>query len=231
MEKSTKQFFDSMVGEYNHAIEICVPRYDEMLWAIVYYLPSGWNPQNILELGSGSGNLSELIVKRFPHADLCLIDQSEKLLNTCRSRLRRYNGIQYVHGDIRTMKFEPQTFDLVVSSIAIHHLVNKEKFKLLSNIYQWLRPGGILAFSDQFAGATHDLYQKHIKQWQREAFAQGMDQKGWEQWMDHQRAHDFHVPLHVQTRWIQQIGYESVDCTWRYLLWTVLQAQKPLEQV
>ena len=67
MEKKAKQFFDSMVGEYDHAIELCVPRYDEMLWAIMYYLPSGWKPQNILELGCGSGNLSEFGVRRpFP---------------------------------------------------------------------------------------------------------------------------------------------------------------------
>ena len=96
MENQTKQFFESMVGEYNHAIELCVPRYDEMLWAIMYYLPSCWKPVNILELGCGSGNLSELVAQTFPHAKLCLIDQSEKFLSSCSSRLRKYKSIQYL---------------------------------------------------------------------------------------------------------------------------------------
>ena len=124
------------------------------------------------------------------------------------------------------MKLEPQTFDLVVSSIAIHHLLDKEKYDLFDNIHHWLRPGGVLAFSDQYAGTTQDLYQKHIKQWQQEAFDRGLGQKDWDQWMEHQQEHDFHVPLHIQIQWLQQIGYGSVDCTWRYLLWTVLHAQK-----
>lgn len=226
MEKKAKQFFDSMVDEYDQAIELCVPRYDEMLWAILYYLPSGWKPLNILELGCGSGNLSELVAKTFPHANLCLIDLSEKFLSSCRLRLRKYKTIQYIHGDFSELKFEPQSFDLVVSSIAIHHLIDNEKLELFRKIHQWLRPGGVLAFSDQYAGTTNDLYQKHIKQWQQEAFARGLGQKEWEHWMEHQKAHDFHVPLHIQIQWIQQIGYASVDCTWRYLLWTVIHAKK-----
>ncbi|MGB0909140.1 MAG: class I SAM-dependent methyltransferase [Nitrospirales bacterium] len=226
MEKKSKQFFDSIVEGYDQAIELCVPRYDEMLWAIVYYLPSGWKPLNILELGCGSGNLSELVAKMFPRANLCLIDQSEKFLSSCRSRLQKYKTIEYIHADFSEMKFEPSTFDLVVSSIAIHHLLDTEKFNMFNNIHRWLRPGGVLAFSDQYAGATNDLYQKHIKQWKQEAIDQGLGQKKWKQWMDHQKEHDCHVPLHTQIQWLQRIGYASVDCTWRYLLWTVLHSQK-----
>ncbi len=44
--------------------------------------------------------------------------------------------------------------------------------------------------------------------------------------MDHQRDHDFHDPLHSQMDWLQKAGYKEVDCTWRYLLWTVIQARK-----
>ena len=222
-----EQFFDAMVSEYDRAIELCVPRYEEMLWAIVYYLPSGWKPRNILELGCGSGNLSELVSKTFPHTDLCLIDRSDKFLSSCRSRLGRYKTIQYRHAEFSGITFEPQSFDLVVSSIAIHHLGDKEKFELFRDIHRWLSPGGVFAFSDQFAGATDDLYRKHIRQWQHDAFVRGLDQKDWEQWMEHQKEHDFHTPLPIQTQWLQDIGYESVDCTWRYLLWSVLHARKP----
>ena len=226
MKTKAKQFFDSMVDEYNHAIELCVPRYDEMLWAIMFYLPSDWKPINILELGCGSGNLSTLIMKTFPHAHLSLIDQSEKFLNSCQLRLRKYKTIQYIRGDFSKMKFASHSFDLVVSSIAIHHLIDKEKVGLFTNIHQWLRPGGVLAFADQYSGATDDLSQKHLQKWQQEAFTQGLDQKDWERWMEHQKNHDFHISLQSQIRWMQQIGYESVDCTWRYLLWTVLHAKK-----
>jgi len=44
-------FFDSLAGEYSELIERCFPRYQEMLWAVLNYLPSGRRFQSLLELG------------------------------------------------------------------------------------------------------------------------------------------------------------------------------------
>jgi hypothetical protein len=35
------QFFDALTGEYTTVIERCFPRYQEMLWALLDYLPEG----------------------------------------------------------------------------------------------------------------------------------------------------------------------------------------------
>jgi SAM-dependent methyltransferase len=61
-------FYDALAGDYDDAILRCVPRYHEMLSAIIRYVPGGLAPRRILELGSGSGHLTRLVLKAFPPA-------------------------------------------------------------------------------------------------------------------------------------------------------------------
>ena len=77
MDGTSRQFFEDISGEYTAAIDRCVPRYREMLWAILHYLPPAWMPDRILELGCGSGNLSELLCRKFPDASIRLVDPSQ----------------------------------------------------------------------------------------------------------------------------------------------------------
>jgi len=74
--ESVEQFFDALTDDYTATIERCFPRYREMLWALLDYLPRKRSPSAILELGCGTGNLSELRANRFPTASLRLVDLS-----------------------------------------------------------------------------------------------------------------------------------------------------------
>jgi tRNA (cmo5U34)-methyltransferase len=226
VDGTPQEFFDEISGDYASAIERCVPRYREMLWAILYYLPSDWAPAGILELGCGSGNLSAALAKRFPGASIRLVDFSGKLLEQCKSRLAGHADARCQQADFRDLRFPDGSFDLVVSSIAIHHLADAEKADLFKRVHRWLSPGGVFTYSDQFAGATDDLYAKHMAKWQECSKDLGASDEEWNAWMQHQRAHDFHAPLRAQIRWLQDAGFTTVDCPWRYLLWTVLQARK-----
>ncbi len=229
MDESSRQFFDEISSKYTAAIDRCVPRYREMLWAILHYLPEGWTPTRILELGCGTGNLSELICRRFPDASLRLVDFSGGVLDQCKSRLSEFSDIEYREQDFRNLEYAPNSFDLVVSSISLHHLTHEEKADLFVNVYRWLADGGVFSYSDQFAGVTDDLYAKQMADWKERSRQLGASADEWDEWMEHQDAHDFHATLVDQIEWLQKAGFKSIDCTWRYILWTVLQARKQTE--
>jgi tRNA (cmo5U34)-methyltransferase len=229
MDESPQQFFDQMSGQYAEAIDRCVPRYREMLWAILHYLPAEMAPARILELGCGSGNLSELVCRRFPTASVGLVDFSGRLLEQCRRRLAGFPGIEYVEADFRELQFDHRSFDLIVSSISIHHLSHDEKGRLFVDIHGWLTPGGVFSYSDQFAGVTDDLYDRQMADWKLLAEQLGGTAQQWETWMEHQEAHDHHAALIDQIDWLRQAGFRTIDCTWRYVLWTVLQARKSID--
>jgi tRNA (cmo5U34)-methyltransferase len=226
IETTVDQFFDALTDQYAGVIERCFPRYREMLWALLDYLPTLRAPQQILELGSGTGNLSVLLADRFPEASLHMVDVSADSLAVCRSRLGDHDRFEYRKEDFRELRLGEGQFDLVVSSIAIHHLTSPEKQQLFSGIHCWLKPQGVFALADQCSGATADLYRRHIENWKTAAMDAGSTQQEWEMWMKHQAEHDHHDTLSDQIDWLRTAGFDAIDCPWRYLLWAVLQARK-----
>jgi tRNA (cmo5U34)-methyltransferase len=224
---SVAEFFNSLTAQYAAAIERCFPRYREMLWALLEYLPADLKVDRIMELGCGTGNLSVLIAERFPEATIDLIDLSAESLQVCQRRMQDAARYQFRTSDFRSLDDQQGSFDLILSSIAIHHLTSIEKQKLFATLFRMLRPGGVFAYADQHAGATPSIIKRHHQYWHEISRAAGSTEDEWELWMAHQRDHDHHDTVIDQIDWLRNTGFQRVDCTWRYLLWTVLQAEKP----
>lgn len=222
---SVDRFFDSLTADYTAVIERCFPRYREMLWALLDYLPADHQPHSILELGTGTGNLTVLLAERFPDAKITAVDVSAESLNTCQTRLDQQR-VTWQQEDFRNLDYAAESFDLVASSISVHHLTATEKQQLFRRIHDWLTPGGTVAYCDQHAGATEELYQRHISNWKQLTMRAGSSDEEWEMWMEHQRQHDHHDCLADQMNWLGEAGFHTVDCSWRYLLWAVLHAIK-----
>lgn len=221
------RFFDSLSDDYTAVIERCFPRYREMLWALLYYLPDTANEPAIVELGAGTGNLSVLLRAMFPKGSLRLVDISDESLAACRRRFESDARTEFISADFRDLVFDNDSIDLLLSSISIHHLTAIEKRRLFQRAFQWLRPGGVFSFCDQCAGRSPWVYQRHIDQWREQSEAAGASPDEWEMWMRHQRDHDHHDTLVDQLDWLREEGFADVDCTWRYLLWSVIQCRKP----
>lgn len=228
MPADSSGFFDSISAEYTDQIRRCVPRYGEMLWAVLDYLPKSLGPRTILELGCGTGNLTLKLAEKFPTAHLHLADFSAGMIAECQKRLGPKTTVTPHVRDFRDLDFPANSLDLVASTISLHHLTDAEKQKLFRAVFTWLRPGGIFVFSDQFAGATPETYARHLEHWQAAAKDLGATDAEWTAWMEHQAAHDHHSPIGKQMQWLAEAGFTDIDCPWRYLLWTVLLASKPL---
>ncbi len=145
------RFFDSLRGEYTEAIERCFPRYREMLWAVLDYLPRDRSYPTILELGCGTGNLTQLLMEAYPQAAIQAVDVSGESLAVCHSRLAHSGRLTCRQVDFRQLELPASSLPLVVSSIAIHHLTSAEKRQLFRQVYDWLVPGGVFCFADQCA--------------------------------------------------------------------------------
>ena len=222
---TTKEFYDSFSSQYTAAILKCVPRYEEMLATLFRYIPNDFAPKCILELGCGTGNLSSLIVHHFPEAKLTAVDISGEIISECKENLKAKN-IKYIQENFTELNFPDKSFDLIISSIAIHHLTDPDKKKLFQGIYEWLADGGIFTFSDQFKGETDELYQEHIELWKKHAIKNGVADKEWKRWIEHQELHDYHSSLKSHLDWLQDCGFKKPDCVWRYSLWSVIYANR-----
>jgi tRNA (cmo5U34)-methyltransferase len=224
--KSVAEFFNSLTDEYATKIDRVFPRYREMLAVVLDYLPRDREYKRILELGCGTGNFSVLLRHAFPDASITFVDVARESLEVCQQRIGSDQRLEFLPADFRDLDFGDGSFDLVTSSIAVHHLTSTEKQTLFSKIHGWLSEEGIFTFNDQFAGATDDLHQRHMQGWQAAAFEAGSNADDWDMWMQHQNDHDHHDTLENHLNWLNVAGFRTLDCTWRCLLWTVIQARK-----
>jgi tRNA (cmo5U34)-methyltransferase len=134
--------------------------------------------------------------------------------------------VETERNDFEALSFPDGTFDLILSSISLHHLADPDKPPFYARVHRWLGSGGFFAFSDQFAGATKDIHARHIEGWRKASATLGASEEEWKEWMAHQEAHDHHARLHDHLRWLREAGFDWIDCPWRHLLWTVLIAGK-----
>jgi tRNA (cmo5U34)-methyltransferase len=96
MKHTVTSFYDQLSSEYTELIAKCVPRYDEMLYNLFCYLPADFKPQRILDLGCGTGNLTALILAKFPDAEIYALDISPEILKKCQERFKGNTNITYV---------------------------------------------------------------------------------------------------------------------------------------
>jgi malonyl-CoA O-methyltransferase len=73
----------------------------------------------ILEVGCGSGVLTESLRLRYPEASLCVLDIAEGMVAAVRERWGQDPRMEFKVADIREYS-APQPFDLIVSSSALH---------------------------------------------------------------------------------------------------------------
>lgn len=95
--------------------------------------------KNILEIGCGSGNFSELLFKTYPKSRITLNDLSPKMLSICKSKFA-YN-FDYIEGDAQTLNF-PEKYDLICSCACFQWFANLEQS--LSRLKNYLKDDGFL---------------------------------------------------------------------------------------
>lgn len=226
MNISVENFYDQLSSEYTALINKCVPRYEEMLFNLFCYLPKDFKPKKILDLGCGTGNLTAAILNHFPDAEIHALDISADILRECKVRFKDCHNIIFHQQDFSSLNLPENEFDLVISSIAIHHVNDEEKEKLYHQIINLLKPKGIFEFVDQTRGSKEEIYQKYIARWQEEAFKLGSSQENWEMWMEHQNNHDFHSPLIWHLEKLKSVGFKNIDVLWKNIMWATVYSEK-----
>jgi trans-aconitate 2-methyltransferase len=93
----------------------------------------------VVDLGCGPGNSTELLIERFPGAQVVGVDSSPDMLRQARERLP---GVSFVEGDLATWMPDPGT-DLLFGNAVFHWVVDHPA--VLARLLQALPRGGVLA--------------------------------------------------------------------------------------
>lgn len=227
---SVGDFFDQVSLAYDDSIRKAIPPYVEMFDALLRYCFFATDKlPHILELGCGTGNLSVILKERLPQARLTLVDLSADMLKQAAIKLGGESAqIHLVQGGFMTLDFEPQQFDMVISSMALHHLLDTDKAALYERMFQWLKPGGLFRCADETLNVPRAIQDENMARWEIWARQNGAQDQDITLWSEHAEQYDHYAPLTDHFKWLERSGFVNIDCYWRKLMWTVFGCAKPV---
>ena len=222
-----REEFDSLRHGYTENISRWVPYYREMLLNLIQNLPSNFYPRTVVDLGCGNGNITALLIERFPKAEFILVDASPEMLEACEERFGKSSAFQYRSSFFQEVDFQDGSIDLVTAGLAIHHLQSFEKEALFSRIYSWLDVGGIVTMFDLYVDREKEpRHSEVVANWKRIAFQNQTTQEEWDWIMDHYDKFDHPDSFEDQIKWLQVGGFSTVKIPWNKEEWGNLQGFK-----
>jgi tRNA (cmo5U34)-methyltransferase len=165
-----------------------------------------------LDLGTGDGRLLHLVKLSRPSASAVALDFSPTMLERVRARFANSPEIEIHEHDLQDCLPPLGKFDAVVSSFAIHHLTHPRKRQLYAEIFAVLNPGGVFCNLEHVASPTETLHRQFLQK------------IGYEK--DEDPSNKL-LDLHQQLVWLREIGFQDVDCLWKWRELALMVAIKP----
>lgn len=107
--------------------------FKKLLWITSKIYTDNTVKIKVLDIGAGNGMLSELILNYYPNAEITMLDFSSEMLQSASAYFEKNNinngKVKYIVGDFISNDLPNETYDLVVSSYALHHIRSEDKLK------------------------------------------------------------------------------------------------------
>ncbi len=171
--------------------------------------------QRVLDVGTGDGRLLALLKRDRPQMQGVALDFSPTMLAAVRSRFANDAQVDVVAHDLMEPLPELGTFDAIVSSFVIHHLSHDRKRSLYAELFECLQPGGIFCNLEHVSSPTERLHHHFLRSLNMEP----SDDDPSNQLLD----------TETQLGWLRAIGFDDVDCYWKWLEMALLIGIKPGE--
>ena len=177
----------------------------------------------ILDLGAGTGLMSEFVMQRVSAASLYLLDESTDMTAKALTRLNRFKPALVLQS--MTEPLPPIKFDAIVSSVAIHHLTHAEKYSLYQRIFQALAPGGVFVNAEQVLGETAWREELNEETHLGGARALGSDEHEIRAAKE-RMGYDQCATLAEQVSWLKEIGFQDAGAFFEWSRFAVFAGWK-----
>jgi tRNA (cmo5U34)-methyltransferase len=185
-----------------------------------------------LDVGCGSGAMSELLLSSQPRSEGVLVDFSAPMLERTAAQLAAYAGRwRVVRGDLNDPAWREQLptgrYDAIISGLAIHHLAPERKRTLFAELLALLEPGGMFVNMDYVAidGPLRGLFDE-------EMHAAAERESGGthpEHDLDLEDDDDRPDTVEDQLRWLRDAGFEQVEVHFKWAEAAVYGGARPAE--
>lgn len=142
-KEQVAQMFDTISGKYDGLNRVISFGIDVKWRKKVLKLVSDTNPETVLDIATGTGDLA-ILMTQTGAKKITGLDISAGMLEVGRKKIAERkldNKIEMVLGDSENIPFEDNSFDAITVAFGVRNFENLEKG--LSEILRVLKPGGI----------------------------------------------------------------------------------------
>lgn len=183
--------------------------------ALLDFVPR--SARRVLDLGAGDGRLLALVRLDRSVALGIAADLSPTMLEAARVRFAGDVDVEVVSYDLDSPLPDFGSLDVVVSSFAIHHCSHARKRELYSEIFEALEPGGVFYNLEHVASASAALHDEFLA-----ALGITAEQEDQSNQL---------LAVEPQLVWLREIGFDHVDCHWKWRELALFGGVKPRDDV
>jgi tRNA (cmo5U34)-methyltransferase len=141
------------IKKYDVDMDVMHPNRGKMAAVALDFLAAlNGAPSQVLDLGCGTGFVAEHLLGRFAQVQINCLDGAQNILDLAAMRLKDHaDRLTYTCSDFRALNalsLKERSFDVVMSSYALHHLSADEKVQVLRDALGLLKPGGLFMNAD-----------------------------------------------------------------------------------
>ena len=207
----------------------------EVLKSFYRYFLGDKQQNAVLDLGCGDGILIHELFKIDDSISATLVDGSKDMLDKAKARLTGFKNTHFIKASFQELlqvDMQLPDFDLVVSSLAIHHLTMNEKSSIFNYIYSHLKEGGYFVNTDVILPPTETLEKWYLELWKEWIIKRQTALKlegRYEDVINNHIEKEHHSKLDTltnQLNGLKDAGFKDVDCFYKYGIFAVYVGRK-----
>jgi len=174
--------------------------------------------KRVLGLGTGNGRLLKMTRIFRPNIEGVGIDISPTMLKETKKSFFRDLSVKVFEHDLNDplCSSELGTFDLIVTSLAVHRLTHIRKHSIYKEVYSLLNHGGVFCNFEHVDSPTKRLHDHFLDSLGDSIARFVLDEYS-----------DSLLSLDTQLFWLEEIGFVDVDCYLKWLELALLIGIKP----